>query len=197
MKTLIISLKIFLFFTILTGIIYPLLVTGIVQVVFPAKANGSLIMKNNQTIGSELIGQQFDSAIYFTARPSAVSYNPLPSGGSNFGLTNTKLKDLVAERKQQFIAFNQLDSLAEIPSEMLFASASGLDPHISPKAAILQVERIAKARSFDQNDKQQIIQLITKLTKSPQLAFLGEERINVLLLNLELDRSDEKHFISK
>ena len=197
MKTLMISLKIFLFFTILTGIIYPLLVTGIVQVIFPDKANGSLITINNRTIGSELIGQQFDSVIYFTARPSAVSYNPLPSGGSNFGPTNVRLKDLVTERKQQFIAFNQLDSLTVIPSEMLFASASGLDPHISPQAAMLQVERIAKARNFDQNEKQQIIQLIAKMTETPQLAFLGEERINVLLLNLELDNSDEKHFINK
>ncbi|NOU48721.1 MAG: potassium-transporting ATPase subunit KdpC [Bacteroidales bacterium] len=192
-----ISLKIFLFFTILTGIIYPLLVTGIVQVIFPAKANGSLITKNNQTIGSELIGQQFDSVIYFSARPSAVSYNPLPSGGSNFGLTNTRLNVLVAERKQQFITFNQLDSLTVIPSEMLFASASGLDPHISPQAAMLQVVRIAKARNFDQNEKQQLVKLITTLTETPQLGFLGEERINVLLLNLELDHSDEKHFINK
>src|SRR5512145_2458780 len=118
MKTLIISLKIFLFFTILTGIVYPLLITGIAQAVFPFQANGSLITNNNKVIGSELIAQQFDSAIYFTSRPSAISYNPLPSGGSNYGLTNTKLKNLVCERKKQFIVFNQLDSLTVIPSEM-------------------------------------------------------------------------------
>lgn len=187
MKTFIISLKIFLFFTILTGIVYPLLVTGIAQIVFPAKANGSLIVKNNKTIGSELIGQQFDSAIYFSSRPSAISNNPLPSGGSNYGLTNSKLKELVAERKKQFISFNQLDSLTAIPSEMLFASASGLDPHISPKAALLQVNRIAKARNFTGVQKQKLIQCVNDLTESPQFLCLGEERVNVFLLNLEID----------
>jgi K+-transporting ATPase ATPase C chain len=188
MKTLIISIKIFLFFTILTGIIYPLFVTGIAQVVFPAKANGSLIVKNNQVIGSELIGQQFDSTIYFSSRPSAVSYNPLPSGGSNFGLTNVKLKNLVAERRLAFNTLNQLDSLAEIPSEMLFASASGLDPHISPEAASLQVNRIAKARNFNAEQKQKLINCVKDLSESPQFLFLGEARVNVLLLNLEADK---------
>lgn len=191
MKTLIIALKIFLLFTILTGFVYPLLVTGIAQVLFPEKANGSLIKKDNKTIGSKLIGQQFDSAIYFSSRPSAVSYNPLPSGGSNYGQTNSRLKNLVAERKQQFIYFNQLDSLTEIPSEMLFASASGLDPHISPEAALLQVERIANARNYDQNQKQLLLQKISKHTEKPQFAFLGEERINVLILNLELDKPEQ------
>ena len=107
MKTLIISLKIFLFFTILTGIIYPLFVTGIAQLVFPGKANGSMIVKDNKVIGSELIGQQFDSSIYFSSRPSAISYNPLPSGGSNYGLTNAKLKHSVDSLTKQFIAYNQ------------------------------------------------------------------------------------------
>ena len=187
MKTFLISLKIFLFFTILTGIVYPLLVTGIAQLAFPSKANGSLILKDNKIVGSELIGQPFDSTIYFTSRPSAVSYNPMPSGGSNFGLTNTKLKDLVAERRQQFIAFNQLDSITLIPSEMLFASASGLDPHISPQAALLQVARIAKVRQFDDSKKQRLLQSITELSEAPQYSVLGEQRINVLLLNLKLD----------
>jgi len=141
MKTLIISLKIFLFFTVLTGIIYPLFITGLSQIVFPSQANGSIIYKDGKAIGSSLIGQQFDSSIFFTSRPSAIAYNPMPSGGSNFGLTSSKLKMLVVERKQKFIANNELDSLAEIPSELLFASASGLDPHISPKAAMLQVDR--------------------------------------------------------
>jgi potassium-transporting ATPase KdpC subunit len=190
MKTVIVSLKIFLFFTLLTGIIYPLFVTGIAQLVFPSNANGSLIIKDNKTIGSELIGQEFDSSIYFTSRPSAVSYNPLPSGGSNYGLTNLKLRDLVAERKKQFVAFNQLDSLTNIPSEMLFASASGLDPHISPQAALLQLERIAKARDFNVSQKNRLIQSIADVTEGPQFFCLGVERINVLLLNLELDRLD-------
>ena len=191
MKTLFISLKIFLLFTVLTGIAYPLFVTGIAQVVFPSKANGSLIVKDNKTIGSELIGQQFDSAIYFISRPSAVSYNPLPSGGSNFGLTNVKLQNLVAERKHQFIAFNQLDSLTVIPSEMLFASASGLDPHISPQAAMLQVERIIKARHFSITQKQQLLQCINDQLEMPQFLCLGEKRINVLELNIGLDAIGE------
>jgi K+-transporting ATPase ATPase C chain len=187
MKTLIISLKIFLFFSILTGVIYPLFVTVIAQIVFPAKANGSMIVKDNKLIGSELIGQQFDSTIYFFSRPSVISYNPLPSGGSNYGLTNVKLKNLVDERKHQFITINGLDSLSLIPSEMLFASASGLDPHTSPEAALLQVDRIAKARRFDSSHKQQLVDLINRQTENLQFSLLGEQRINVLLLNIELD----------
>lgn len=197
MKTLIISLKIFLFFTVLTGIIYPLFVTGIAQVAFPAKADGSLIVKGNKIIGSELIGQQFDSPIYFSSRPSAISYNPLPSGGSNYGLTNTKLKELVSERKKLFITFNQLDSLTPIPSEMLFASASGLDPHISPAAAMLQVSRIALARNFDLNQKQRLIQCVVNQTEMPQFLCLGDERVNVLSLNIELDKLETNYTNNK
>ena len=190
MKTLFISLKIFLFFTILTGVIYPLFVTGIAQLTMPAKANGSLILKNNHTIGSELIGQRFDSAIYFSSRPSAISYNPLPSGGSNFGLTNAKLKHAVDSLKNRFVVFNQLDANTTIPSEMLFASASGLDPHISQKAALLQVNRIAKARGLSLDRKQKLIQSVKTMTEAPQFLLLGEERVNVLILNLELDKDD-------
>jgi K+-transporting ATPase ATPase C chain len=196
MKTLFISLKIFLFFTVLTGVVYPLFVTGIAQVVFPSKANGSLIVKDNKAIGSELIGQQFDSTIYFTSRPSAVSYNPLPSGGSNFGLTNVKLKSLVAERRHQFIVSNQLDSLTVIPSEMLFASASGLDPHISPRAAMLQVERIVKARQFSITQRQQLLQYINDRSEMPQFLCLGEKRINVLKLNIGLNAIGENKQIN-
>jgi len=188
MKQLIISLKIFLFLTILTGVIYPLFITGIAQVIFPAKANGSLVFRDNKAIGSELIGQQFDSSIYFSSRPSAISYNPLPSGGSNYGLTNIKLKNSVDTCKKHFIAFNQLDSLTEIPSEMLFASGSGLDPHISPEAAYLQVGRISKARNFNNYQKQKLIKCIKNLIELPQYFCLGDERINVLLLNVETDK---------
>jgi len=188
MKTLIISLKIFLFFTVLTGIIYPLFITGIAQFLFHEKANGSLIVKNNKIVGSKLIGQNFDSTNYFSSRPSAISYNPLPSGGSNYCLTNSKLQELVMERKKQFIAFNQLDSLTEIPSEMLFASASGLDPHISLKATMMQVKRIVKARNFNDIQKQKLLQYIKKFTEEPQFLCLGEQRVNVLLLNLEIDK---------
>ena len=182
-----ISLKVFVFFTVITGVFYPALVTIIAQIAFPEKSNGSLLMKNNRIIGSQLIGQVFDSTIYFSSRPSAIEYNPLPSGGSNFGLTNSKLKEFVCLRRKEFIKDNQLDSLAEVPSEMLFASASGLDPHIKPQSAILQVIRIVKARKFSEAQKQQLINIIIGLTEKPQLMFLGEERINVLLLNLKLD----------
>jgi K+-transporting ATPase ATPase C chain len=192
MKTIVIALKSFLFFTILTGIIYPLFITGIAQIGFYGKANGSLIVKDNRIIGSKLIGQQFDSDIYFTSRPSAISYNPLPSGGSNYGLTNIKLKNQVDDRRKHFIAFNQLDSLTDIPSEMLFASASGLDPHISPEAALLQVDRISSARHLNKSQKQLILQNINELTEKPQLSLLGENRINVLILNIKLNKLEEE-----
>ncbi len=188
MKTLIVSIKFFILLTILTGVVYPLFVTGIAQVLFPVKANGSIIYRDNNPVGSKLIGQKFDTIIYFTSRPSATDYNPLPSGGSNYGPTNAKLKKLADERKNHFITFNQLYSKTEIPSEMLFASASGLDPHISVRAALLQVDRIAGARHFNDTQKQKLIQLIKKDTENPQFHILGEERINVLLLNLDLDK---------
>ena len=191
MKTLLTSLKVFMFFTILTGILYPLLVTGIAQVTFPTKANGSIIIRNNQTIGSELIGQQFDSTIYFSSRPSAISYHPLPTGGSNYGLSNPKLKVLIAERRHQFVTFNGLDNLTVVPAEMVFASASGLDPHISAQAALIQVNRITKARNFNSTQKQQLLRCIQQHIETPQFFVLGEERVNVLLLNLDVDKIKE------
>jgi potassium-transporting ATPase KdpC subunit len=183
-----ISIKAFLLFTIITGIFYPLIITCIAQLIFPQKANGSLVSKENITIGSALIGQKFDSIIYFSSRPSAIGYNPLPSGGSNYGLTNTRLKDLVYYHQSQFIIRNKLDLLTKIPSEMLFSSASGIDPHISPKAAFLQVERVAQARNFNSDQKQMLEQLIKCQIEEPQLLCFGQERVNVLLLNLEVDK---------
>lgn len=189
MKTqLIISIKIFTVLTVLCGIVYPLFITGIAQVVFPEKANGSLILRDNKVIGSELIGQKFDSIIYFSSRPSATDYNPQPSGGSNLGPTSSKLKQLVTDRAAQFVESNQLSASENIPSEMLLASASGLDPHISPKAAVLQVDRIVKARNFDDSKKKQLLKSISELSEAPQFSFLGENRINVLVLNIELDK---------
>ena len=174
MKTLIISLKTLLFFTILTGILYTLLITGIAQVVYPVKANGSLVRKNNVVIGSELIGQQFDNPRYFASRPSAVTYNPFPSGGTNYGWTSAKLKKLVDERRQQFLLSNDLAQDVDVPSEMLFASASGLDPHISKKSALLQADRVANVRNFDGRQKQEMLNFI-------------DDRVNVFLLNLKID----------
>jgi K+-transporting ATPase ATPase C chain len=198
MKTqLFIALKIFALFTILLGIVYPLLITGIAQLAFPEKSNGSLIVQGNKVIGSELIGQKFDSIIYFSSRPSATDYNSMPSGGSNLGPISSKLKQQVADRTVQFIKFNQLSGSEPIPSEMLLASASGIDPHISPNAAMLQVNRIVTARQFDNSQKQRLLQSIKELSEAPQFSFLGEDRINVLVLNLELNKLDGKHSNNK
>ncbi len=193
MKTqILIAIKLFALLTVLLGLAYPLLITGIAQLTFPEKANGSLIVQENKVIGSKLIGQKFDSEFYFWSRPSATGYGAMPSGGSNLGSTSSKLKQLVAERAAQFIGFNQVQASETIPSEMLLASASGLDPHISPQAAVLQVDRIAKARQFDNETKQKLVQSINELAEAPQFAFLGENRINVLMLNIELDKLDGK-----
>ena len=187
MKSLVISIKILLFFTILTGIIYPLLISGFAQIFFQAKSNGSLVMENGKTKGSLLIGQYFGSRGYFSSRPSCISYNPLPSGGSNLGPTSLTLKNLAEERKQSFISVNYLDTLTDVPSEMIFASASGLDPHISPEAALLQTDRIAKYRNFNMEQKEKLLRIIRDLTEEHQFRFLGDQRINVFLLNLCLD----------
>ncbi len=188
MKTMITALKIFLFLTILTGIVYPLFITGIASLVFPRKAGGSIVYRNNKPVGSELIGQKFDTTIYFSSRPSATGYNALPSGGSNLGPTSKKLRESVNLNKKKFILFNKLDTAAYIPPEMVFASASGLDPDISVSAALLQVNRIAKARNFNDPMKEKLVALVKKDARPPQFGFLGEERINVLLLNLDLDK---------
>jgi potassium-transporting ATPase KdpC subunit len=183
------SLRIFLFLTVLTGVIYPLAVTGVAELLFPFKANGSILTVNGKPAGSLLIGQSFDTSdIYFRSRPSAVSYNPLPSGGSNFGMTNRKLHSQVAERLENFRNDNRVANPGWVPSEMLFASASGLDPHISPAAALLQVERISRTRNFTEQQTAQLKDLVYTLTEPPQFLCLGQERINVLLLNLETDK---------
>ena len=145
-------------------------------------------MKDRKIIGSKLIAQKFDSSIYFWSRPSSIDYNPIPSCGSNLGPTSEKLRKQVADRRVLFAGTNSIADTMAIPKEMIFASASGLDPHISPKAALLQVDRIAKARNFNPDKKQKLINCINNLTEAPQLLCLGEERINVLVLNLELDK---------
>lgn len=187
MRTIIISLKIFLFFTLLTGVIYPLTVTGLSGIFFPEKSAGSLVYRNNVAIGSSLIGQKFDTSIYFSSRPSANNYNPLHSGGSNLGMTNSILRKAVKARIDNFLAVNQIDSTASIPSEMVYASGSGLDPHISLKSALLQQDRVASSRNFNDEQKRKLSELIKKHTEPPQFNLLGESRINVLLLNLDVD----------
>ena len=189
MKTqIIIAVKFLAVMVILTGIVYPLFMTGVAQITFPSKANGSLIVKDGKIIGSELIGQKFDSSIYFWSRPSAIEYNPIPSSGSNFGPTSKVLKKQVSDRRVLFASKNSVTDTLTIPKEMIFASASGLDPHISQKAALMQIDRIAKARNFSADKKQKLLKCIKDLTEAPQFLCLGEERINVLALNLELNK---------
>jgi K+-transporting ATPase ATPase C chain len=188
MKTqIIISLRILLVMIILTGISYPLFITGVSQLIFPANANGSLLIKDGKIAGSELIGQKFDSSIYFWSRPSAIDYNPVPSGASNLGPTSDILNKKVVERRILFATKNLITNKTVIPKEMIFASGSGLDPHISPEAALLQVNRITKARNLDDLHKNQLIALVNSLIEHPQFALLGESRINVLQLNLITD----------
>lgn len=182
------ALKVLLILTIITGVIYPVLITGVGQFAFHRKANGSLVSRNGVILGSELIGQKFDSNAYFWPRPSAIDYNPMPSGGSNLGPTSSKLKSLITERTAEFISANGLADSTNVPTEMLFASASGLDPHISPQAAYLQIERVAKARKFNETEMKELNALIQKMIEEPQFSLFGEQRVNVFLLNLELDK---------
>jgi potassium-transporting ATPase KdpC subunit len=182
------ALKFLLLFTILTGIIYPLTMTVVAQIFFRSKANGSLIQKDGKIIGSEMIGQRFDSTIYFWSRPSATGYNPIPSGASNYGPVSDTLRKLVAAREDHFALLNSVNDRMTIPEEMIFASGSGLDPHISPKSALMQTERIFKVRNFNSRQKEELLKKIHDLTEAPQFFCLGEPRINVLILNLELDK---------
>lgn len=183
----IIAIKFLLVMTVLLGVIYPFFMTGVAQLTFPAKANGSLIMKDGKIVGSELIGQKFDSTIYFWSRPSSIDYNPIPSGASNLGPTSEKLKKQVNERRRLFAAGNSITDTSLIPKEMVFASGSGLDPHISPETALLQLNRVATARNLNEAQKQRVEQLIKNKTEEPQFFLFGEPRINVFKLNLALD----------
>jgi potassium-transporting ATPase KdpC subunit len=183
----ILAIKFLLGMIILTGIIYPFFMTGFAQIVFPIKANGSLYIKDGKTVGSALIGQKFDSSIYFSSRPSAIDYNPVPSSGSNLGPTSDRLKTQMTERCKAFATINSIMDTTAIPKEMIFASASGLDPHISVEAALLQLDRVATSRNFSEDQKLRVRQLIKSKTEGPQFSLFGELRINVFELNLALD----------
>jgi potassium-transporting ATPase KdpC subunit len=187
-QTLLPAMRVLLVLTVLTGIIYPLTMTLIAGVIFPAQANGSLITRNGQIIGSALIGQKFDDARYFWPRPSAIDYNPLPSGGSNQGPTSAALQSAVKDRAAAVRQANNLTADATIPTDLLFASGSGLDPHISPDAVRLQIDRVAAARGFTVAQREQLTTLVEKSIEGPQLVVLGEPRVNVLLLNLAVDQ---------
>lgn len=177
------ALTIFALLTIITGVIYPLAVTGISQALFPYQANGSLIMVDGKAIGSELIGQQFDDPKYFWGRPSATGYNAAASSGSNYGPMNPALMDMVQARIDALNAADPENTLP-IPVDLVTASGSGLDPHISVAAALYQVHRVASARGLNEADVQSLVE---KYTEGRQFGFLGEPRVNVLLLNLALD----------
>jgi len=172
--------------TVLTGVLYPLLVTGVASVVFPSQAAGSLIIKDNKVIGSELIGQHFSDPKYFWSRPSATSpyaNNPLASGGSNLGPLNPALVDAVKQRIDSLKAADP-DNKLPIPVDLVTTSASGLDPDISVAATLYQLNRVARARQLE---VEKVRALIDAHTQHRLLGFLGEPRINVLRLNLALD----------
>jgi len=179
------GLRINLFFTLLLGIVYPLAVTGICQVAFPHRANGSLIWQDDKVIGSELIGQIFTKPEYFQPRPSAAGdgYDALASGGSNYGPTNQKLVDRVKASIEKFREENP-DYQGPLPADLVTASASGLDPHLSPDSIRVQIPRVAKARGITENE---LSQLVAQFIEPPDLGVFGESRVNVLKLNLALD----------
>jgi K+-transporting ATPase ATPase C chain len=183
MKELIAALRMFLWMTILTGIAYPLIVTGIAQLTMKHKADGSMVDVDGKIVGSALIGQKFTSDRYFWGRPSSVDYNPLPSGGSNLGPTSEALKKAVEERRAAVVKAQEGVDPAAVPSELLYASGSGLDPHISPATAKYQIPRIMKARNL--KDEKDIIRLIDELTEK---SIVGHTSVNVLLLNVALDQ---------
>jgi len=180
------GIRMTLLFTVLTGLIYPGIVTGLCQILFPAQANGSLITRNGQVIGSALIGQNFSRREYFQPRPSAAGsdgYDATASGGSNLGPTSQKLVHRAKSTVLELRAENPAHT-GTLPADLATASGSGLDPHLSPASAKLQVSRVAGARSAQPAD---IERLLGQFIEGRDLGFLGEPRVNVLKLNIALD----------
>jgi potassium-transporting ATPase KdpC subunit len=182
--------------TLITGVVYPFAITGIAQVMFPYKAQGSLVEREGKVVGSALIGQEFTSEAYFHGRPSATTapdpndatktvpapYNAANSGGSNLGPTS---KSLIERVQGDIEKLKQENPSAQVPADLVTTSGSGLDPHISPEAALFQVPRVAKARNLPEN---RLRQLVADITSDRLVGLLGEPRVNVLELNLALDR---------
>jgi len=187
-RQLAIGFKMMLVLTVLTGLLYPGVVTGLCQVLFPARANGSLIVANGHAVGSELIGQNFKRPEYFQPRPSAAGndgYDPTASSPSNLGPTSQKLADRVKDSVASFRK-NNPDYTGPVPADLVTSSASGLDPDISPASAEAQAARIAKARGIP---VEQVRDLIRSHTQERDLGFMGEPRVNVLKINLALDQA--------
>jgi K+-transporting ATPase ATPase C chain len=178
------ALFMFLAFTLITGLVYPLLITGIVQTIAPEKAEGSLIIADGKVVGSELIGQNFSDPGYFQGRPSATGYAANSSGASNYGPSSKSLIQLTARRIEHLQHMNNLSQNETVPGELVLASASGLDPHISIKGALMQVERIAEKRSLPQSE---IKLLVYQHIEPAQFGIMGQSRVNVLLLNRDLE----------
>ncbi len=188
MKTMIIALRTTIVTIVLTGLIYPVAMTGLAQVLFPWSANGSLVTdEKGQVVGSELIAQGFANPAYLQPRPSAAGdkgYGPTSSGGSNLGTTSKKLRDRVAGDLKRLKAENP-DAVGAVPVELVTTSGSGLDPHLSPRGALWQVPRIAKARDIA---PERVRAVIEENVEGRTFGILGEPRVNVLLVNLALDR---------
>jgi len=193
MKTLLEHLRISLVSTLVLAVIlcgvYPLVVWGIAQAFFPDQANGSLVYRGRTVVGSALIGQDFKEPAYFHPRPSAAGkgYDAASSGGSNFGPISKAFLEAVAERVKVYRLENGLPEDLQVPADAVTASASGLDPHVSIQNAILQVPRVARARRLDEET---VLRLVREHTEGPDLGIFGETRVNVLLLNLDLDRKE-------
>lgn len=191
MKELKNAILILVVFTLLLGIIYPLVITVISQLAFPEQSNGYLIKENGTIIGSQLIGQNFSSPSYFHGRPSAVDYNSSISSGSNLGPTNKKLIDDVTVRILQIKAENGLSNKSKVPADLVLASASGLEGYIYEDSALIQVPRIAKARGLNESEVEQII----KNNKENSFFGFGKDIVNVLKLNIALDKLKNTHNI--
>jgi K+-transporting ATPase ATPase C chain len=176
------------------GMLYPFVFTVFAQLAFPEQANGSLVTRNGKLVGSALMAQQFTGAKYFWPRPSAATYGTGPSGiagssGSNLGPTSAQLQTNVRSNAKALRDAGKLSADAPVPADLVYASASGLDPHISPEGARFQISRVAAARGISED---KVRALVEQFVEQPQWGFLGEPRVNVLLLNLALDEADAK-----
>lgn len=185
---------IFISLAVLTGIVYPVLVTILAQLVWPYEANGSLLLKDGKPVGSALIGQMFTDNKYIWGRPSSTDYKAFPSGASNLGPTNQKLRTQVVERRNHFKEAHDLSADSQVPYEMLFTSGSGLDPHISLAAVQVQLSRVIAARKWRGNPvKANALQeLIDQSTEKPFIDLFGQSRVNVLLLNYRIDQLSQQ-----